>query len=81
MEVQVKEIRCLNSKVDRGITVDTYEATLSGNYKSLVKTLFQMETNMKYGFISSVSFDLAKNPREGKDDLNLKIIIQTMINI
>jgi len=80
MEVQVREIRCLNSKTDKNITVDTYDATLAGDYKSLVKTLFQIENNMKYGFVSSVSFELVKNAQTGEDDLNLRIIIQTMIN-
>ena len=78
--VQVLGNRCLSSRVDKGITVDTYETTLSGDFKSLEKTLFQMEQNMKYGFVSSVSFELIKNKRDGKDELNLKIIIQTMIN-
>ena len=78
--VQVLENRCLNSRVDKDITIDTYETTLAGNFKSLVRTLFQIENNMKYGFVSSASFDLVKNKRGGSDDLVLRIVIQTMIN-
>ncbi len=80
MGVQVLGNKCLNSRVDKDITIDTYETTLAGNFKSLVKTLFQIESNMKYGFVSSASFALVRNKRDGSDDLVLRIVIQTMIN-
>ena len=80
LNVQVKGMRCLGSKVEKNIVVDTYEILFSSDYKSLVKVLHHLENNMKYGFVSSATFELMKNQEKQRNDLVLRLFIQTMVN-
>lgn len=77
--VKMTNIKRINTIKEKDISIDTYEIVFSGDFKALVKTLYYLEHNMRYGYILSSGFELVNNRKKRTDELKLQITVQSMI--
>ena len=78
MKVLFKEFKPSTFFVSDDIYVETHEIVLEGDYKSLLKVIYQVEQTLKIGKLTSVRFFKEKDRSTRKVKLACSISIQSL---
>jgi len=76
-ETIVLVMRSLGITSKKNIQVQSFEIEIKGSFKSLLRTLYAIERNMKYGKVASFEFLTHKVKGKRYDELHLKLLIQS----
>lgn len=63
--------------VQNGLTFKTYQFTLEGDYNSILKLIYNLEQQTKFGEIINLHFEKKKNFKTGKDYLQAIVLIKS----
>lgn len=59
------------------LTLKTYQFTLEGNFNSILKLIYKLEQETKYGEIINLHFEKKENYRTGKEYLLAKVLLRS----
>lgn len=59
------------------LTIKTYDFTLEGNYNDIIKLIYQLEQQTKFGEIINLHFEKKKNFRKGRYYLLARVLLKS----
>ncbi len=77
--VQIRCIKPLIVKSEADISVQSFEVVIAGSFQQQVKVLNALESELKYGRVTSVGFYLKKSKENNNEELQTFILIQSAV--
>ncbi|GAB4160300.1 MAG: general secretion pathway protein [Winogradskyella sp.] len=59
------------------LTIKTYDFTVEGNYNDIIKLIYQLEQQTKFGEIVNIHFEKKKNFRTGRYYLRARVLLKS----
>jgi Tfp pilus assembly protein PilO len=66
-----------HSSLKDDLTINSYQFTLQGDYKSIIKLIYQFKQHTKFGEIINLHFEKKKNFRTGKNYLQARVLLRS----
>lgn len=63
--------------VQNDLTIKSYQFSIEGDYNSIIKLIYKIEQETKFGEIENVFFEKKKNFKTGKDYLQVQILLKS----
>jgi len=63
---------------ENNLNYKTYQFTLKGSYNDILKLIFKLEQDTKFGEIINLSFERKKNYKTGKNYLEAEVLLRSL---